>query len=373
MKKVCLVSLILVIVALSLWTGCAQSAPAPAPQPAPVPAPAPTQAPTTSPTQSPTPTAAPTPKTVMLDGISGQLSTPQYRTFFGVGDILKRTKSWVQLSTIESPGVQYNVEYLAKLDPDKRAKTVVNVSDTAYWFARAGKAPYTTKHTNLKVVAGFLVSSTLWVTLNENIKKLPDDFIGKSVGEFPAVYAQRPYWDILIDKVWGIRNKTKFTRVDFQSGADALRDNTLSAALTAVGLGKGGKWDLHQSLQEVVVTRKVYPLTVSVDDIKKVAEIAGEPEAPQEIPAGTYGAHQTQPATGMRIIAVCMVADVAMPDDVVYELVKNMSENSKMFADYVEFGDTINAKQLAYLAPISDVSEFHPGALKYYKEVGAIK
>jgi TRAP transporter TAXI family solute receptor len=318
------------------------------------------------------PTTKP-PQTVTLDALASEMGTDIYRTFFGVADILQRTGSWVRMSPVESPGTQYNVEYLAKIDPAKKSRTIINTSDTGYWLAREGKPPHTKKHTNLRVIGGFNVTAVNWVTLDPNMKKLPDDIIGKRMGIFPARFAQAPYWDILINQVWRIRDKAKFTQINFNPAADALRDGTLDAVLMGTRMGKGNSWDLHTTLQEVLVKHKVYPLSLPEDDVQKVAKIAGLPIRTQTLPAGTYGPHQTQPVKGMRIVTIVMTCDASMEEGVVYELVKTMVENRQRFSEYVTYGDHVTPQLLVDLAPIKDISEFHPGALKYYREVGAVK
>jgi hypothetical protein len=161
-------------------------------------------------------------KEVLLDCYSSEMNTDIYRFYFAAQTILQRSNSWVKLSSIESPGTQYNIEFLGKLDETKKSHTIINTSDTGYWLGRDGKRPYTKKHAGLRVLGGFNVVSSIWVTINPDIKKLPEDLIGKRIGLFPEKFAQAPYWDILIDKVWKIRDKAKYTRIFFNPGCDAL-------------------------------------------------------------------------------------------------------------------------------------------------------
>jgi TRAP transporter TAXI family solute receptor len=311
-------------------------------------------------------------KEVVLDCYTSEMGTDIYRFYFAPLDILQKAGSWVRLSTVETPGTQYNIEYLTKLDPAKKARTIINTSDTGYWLAREGKPPYTKKHTNLRILGGFSVVSSIWITLNPNVKKLPQDLIGKRIGIFPTKFAQAPYWDILIEKVWGIKDKAKFTRMFFAPAADALRDGLIDIILIGTTMGKGKTWEIMPALQEVSLKHKLYPLSLPKEDVEKVAKITGQPIRTQEIPVGTYNG-QTGPANGMRIVTSVMACDVSLDEDIAYELIKTLGENAHRFVEHVPFGEHITSKFMYDLCPILDVSELHPGALKYYREKGFIK
>ena len=75
----------------------------------------------------------------------------------------------------------------------------------------------------------------------------------------------------------------------------------------------------------------------------------------------------------MRIVTIVMTCDASMDEAVTYALVKTMVENRKQFSQYVTYGGHVSAALLVDLAPVKDISELHPGALKYYREVGVIK
>jgi TRAP transporter TAXI family solute receptor len=222
------------------------------------------------------------------------------------------------------------------------------------------------------VIAGFNLVSSIWVTLNPNIKKLPDDLIGKRVGLFPSKFGQAPYWDVLIDGVWGIKDKAKFTRMFFGPGANALRDGLIDAVLMGTTMGKGDTYEIMPVLQELTLKHKLYPLSLPKEAVKKVAEKTGQPIRTHTIPAGTYNG-QTEPANGMQIVTIAMSCDVSLDADVVYELVKTLGENAHRFAEHVPYGEHITPKLMYDLSPVLDKSEFHPGALKYYSEKGFIK
>ena len=311
-------------------------------------------------------------KEVVLDTYTSGLNTEIYQFYFAPLNILQKCGSWVKLSPAETSGTQYNIEYLAKLDPSKASKTIINTSSTGYWLAREGKAPYTRKHTNLRIIAGFSIVSSTWMTLDSNMKQLPKDFVGKRLTIFPTKFAHAPFFDVLLDNVWGIKDKAKYTRMFFGPAADALRDGLVDAILIGTLLGKGKTFEMLPALQEVSLRHKIYPLSIPEADMEKVAKITGMPLRIQKIPAGTYTG-QTEPVNGMRLVSTVMTCDASVDEEVVYELVKTLGENADRFSDYVPYGSHITPRFMFELCPVREESEIHPGALKYYREKGFVK
>ena len=62
-----------------------------------------------------------------------------------------------------------------------------------------------------------------------------------------------------------------------------------------------------------------------------------------------------------------LVAGAHVPDDVVYRITKILAENA---AEVAKLHPTLGAMTRAKLAPALEGLQYHPGALRYYKEVG---
>ena len=84
------------------------------------------------------------------------------------------------------------------------------------------------------------------------------------------------------------------------------------------------------------------------------------------IPAGTYSGIDNE----VKAVALttCFFANADMPDDVAYEFVKTVMENTADFVDANESCKYITPETVAEL-PIP----IHPGALKYYQEQGWVE
>ncbi|MCX5906693.1 MAG: C4-dicarboxylate ABC transporter substrate-binding protein, partial [Deltaproteobacteria bacterium] len=62
------------------------------------------------------------------------------------------------------------------------------------------------------------------------------------------------------------------------------------------------------------------------------------------------------------------IISAKLPDDLVYKITKTMVNNLPRYGDVVKDMKGVTAKDLAVDIGIP----FHPGTLKYYKEIGAL-
>ena len=86
------------------------------------------------------------------------------------------------------------------------------------------------------------------------------------------------------------------------------------------------------------------------------------------IPAGTYD-RQAEPVQ-TTAVKMLLLTDASMPDDVVYDLAKTFWENLDSLGKAHAVMKTVT-KEMA----VSDLSgiPLHPGAEKYYREIGLLK
>ena len=120
------------------------------------------------------------------------------------------------------------------------------------------------------------------------------------------------------------------------------------------------------SIMDLASTRKIRLLTLPEDKIKAMQKLnAGY--IPRLIRKGTYqGVDYDVPGFGF---FTHLIASSKLPDDLVYKMTKAMVESLPRFGDVVKAMKGLTAEDLALDIGIP----FHPGAMKYYKEVGAIK
>lgn len=120
------------------------------------------------------------------------------------------------------------------------------------------------------------------------------------------------------------------------------------------------------SIMDLASTRKIDLISMSDDKIKAMQNLnAGY--IPRKIPKGTYqGVDHDVFGFGF---FTHMIVSSDLSDELVYKMTKTMVDNLSNFANVVSAMKGIEAQDLALDIGIP----FHPGALKYYKEIGAIK
>lgn len=132
---------------------------------------------------------------------------------------------------------------------------------------------------------------------------------------------------------------------------DAILDATgLGAAWIADIYGDGSNWDL---------------LSLSEDEIATICEASPE-YSRMVIPAGTYNGQTDDTVTvGLWTTVFC---NASMDDDTAYGIVKSIMENKESLVKaHSFFGDLAPENVVnACVAPL------HPGAEKYYKEIGVL-
>jgi len=151
-----------------------------------------------------------------------------------------------------------------------------------------------------------------------------------------------------------------FSKVEylaFGESVELMKNRQLDVTLQSAGLGVSSIRDLATSIKIVVV-----PVPAAV--VAKVGDAAYQSAT---IPANTYDGQTTDTPTVA--IKNFLVSHQGVPEDVVYAMTKSMFESL----------DTLVAAHNAAKGIQRDTATqgttvtFHPGAAKYYKEVGLMK
>lgn len=144
----------------------------------------------------------------------------------------------------------------------------------------------------------------------------------------------------------------------FADGVESIKDGKIAAAFTVAGAPT-------TAIVDLAATNDFNMLSLSDDAVKYLTTTY--PFLVQEnLPAGTYD--------GIDYEVVCvavkavMVASKDLSEDVVYELTKTMFENQAELANGHAKFELLSAENAVAGASV----DIHPGALKYYQEVGAL-
>jgi uncharacterized protein len=139
---------------------------------------------------------------------------------------------------------------------------------------------------------------------------------------------------------------------------DAFLNRQIDVYTNTVGTGAS-------DFQQALATRSSRLYAVPEDIRQKMIKNWGY--VAYDIPANTY-AGQTEVVPSLDL-STLVITNASMDDDMVYEMVKRMAENkSRLVSAYSGFANW-EPKDMAIGAPIP----LHPGAEKYYREVGWIK
>ena len=347
MKKI--VALILAAAMVFALVACGGGSTSTTPAPAATEQPAASQpaASEPAPAATPAPAAAPVKVTLATGGTS--------RTYYAVGGVLGTVlgpKLTLTELSVESTGAsKANVNMIT----DGEAQMAILQSDVINYA-----------HNGTNTFAGEVEDNALWVAgiYNETVQILAkpgiehvSDLKGKTVcvgdvGSGTEVNA----WQVL-GAAGLTKDDIKVVNGSFQDGVDQLKDGKIDAAFTVAGAPT-------TAIVDYATTNELNLVSLSDDELAAIR--AEYPFLVQDnLPAGTYNGQDKE--TVCVAVQAALVASKELSEDVVYEITKGMFDNkADLEAGHAKFG-FLDAK----VASVGTVP-LHPGAEKYYKEIGVL-
>ncbi len=143
----------------------------------------------------------------------------------------------------------------------------------------------------------------------------------------------------------------------FGESVELMKNRQLDVTLQSAGLGVASIRDLSTSIKIIVVP-------IPADVVAKVGDAAYQPSV---IPANTYTGQTADVPTAA--IKNFLVSHEGVPADVVYLMTKSMFENLDTMVAAHAAAKGITKQGATSGTPVT----FHPGAEKYYREVGLMK
>ena len=146
------------------------------------------------------------------------------------------------------------------------------------------------------------------------------------------------------------------SNLSFKESSDGLQNGTLDACFIVAGIPNAALQELSLSKDIVLVSLDKTQLDEILNQYKYYTEVT--------IPANTYN----NVTTDTRAIAVkaTIAVNNNIPEDVVYNLVKTLFDKKADLATAHAKGEELNIEEAYKGISIP----FHPGALKYYEELG---
>ena len=149
----------------------------------------------------------------------------------------------------------------------------------------------------------------------------------------------------------------KVEYLPFGESVELMKNRQLDVTLQSAGLGVASLRDLAVSMQIVVVE-------IPADVVAKVGDAAYQPAV---IPANTYEG-QTKDVPSIAIQNF-LVTREGLSDDTVYTMTKAMWENLDALVAAHAAGKAIRKENALKGMPLP----LHPGAARYYREIGLLK
>lgn len=300
-----------------------------------------------------------------VEFLGSPIGTAGYNLTFAFAEILNKYGSGIQASAMETSGHAENLKTLAEM-MDKRKNTLIYMAPITFHQGRVGDPPLTAPYTSLKAVvsAGGMVA--VFVTLDEKIKT-KDDMIGKRVAIGPKGTSIYLFPKAILEHGWGIWDKIKVDYLHWDKNKDALLDGLIDVGMQSTS-GMEPNWPLTPAFEALIASKKVYYISSDEEAIRLAKEKTGYPYSGYTVPAGTFGPTQPQPIVG-GVYCNGWFTDAAMDENVVYEIVKAAYENIGKFGDYDASGKQMTREKMTFFPPLEE-KDFHPGAVRFYKEKG---
>ena len=306
---------------------------------------------------------------VTIASYAAPFGTPNYMHSNALESISAKHHPWLRIKATETPGFVWNVQQMSK-HPELWDKVIFQSGMSMVWMAENGMPPFKKKFTGIKALGNWAYGGMALTTFNPDIKSI-GDLVGKKVGL--GLMSQNNYGyfpRMIIEKGWGLKGKVKMSMVGTKAANDSLIDGLVDVSINYIAppLKPGGKALLPAGLKKLFsVGRPVYFVDMGKEQIEKLAKKTGCPLFPITLPAGSV--------EGLKKDVVIMGVDVGhyamsnMRDEIAYEFAKFYWENIQRLPEYYAAGKW-STQGLTTKATPKEM--YHPGAIKFYEEVGAV-
>jgi TRAP transporter TAXI family solute receptor len=298
--------------------------------------------------------------------------TTTYALSFALAEIVNQKSTWLRLTAVESAGSIANLRTVAE-NPEKRENTVFFTHEASNYQARTAMEPFTSEYKGARAMAAF-TQGAMWFWTKDKSISSPKDLAGKRImlGSRGANTAVVYEWLL---KRWGVWDTVEVSYGAPGAQVDALTDGLVDAIGTPFGASSspGGEPPFKLSGLSIKLFSSrpnIGWIVISPEDIQAMVSATGYPSVTTTMPAGVLDKFGVMQGGPMPVWGNTMAwwADVEVDEDVVYELVKTMYENTSMFAELAgPPGESVTQQTMARVAVEDDL--FHPGALKFYKEM----
>ncbi|HQE67412.1 MAG TPA: TAXI family TRAP transporter solute-binding subunit [Bacillota bacterium] len=274
------------------------------------------------------------------------------------GSMAQIFNSKIQNMNVTAQATGASVENL-KLIGQKEAELAIVQNDMTDYAYNGTEAFKDSKIANVRVIANLYPEVIQIVSSADSGIKTLTDIKGKKFSVGAPGSGVEANARQLLDVMGMTYNDFSANYLSFAESADSLKDNHIDGFLFVSGIP-------NAAIQDTATTSSLNFVSIPDDVIKKL--IDKYPFFTEfVIPAGTYKG-QTADVKTVAMKAT-LVAGAEVSEQVIYSITKALFENQPELASAHAKGAELSLENA-----VNGVSvPFHPGAEKYYKEVGAIK
>jgi len=222
-----------------------------------------------------------------------------------------------------------------------------------------GRPPFKKKMENMRQLANLYPQYFQMAVWEDSGIKSVADLKGKTISPGPKGHTGELLAQQVLE-VYGLSYKdmAKIHHVQYSDSVSLMKDGHAQAFILGTTIPAS-------TIIDLAAAKKIRLLALPDDKIKALQKInAGYLK--RVIPKGTYpGVDYDVPGVGY---FTHLVISAKLPDELVYKITKTLVNNLPLFANVVKDMKSTTPKDLALDLGIP----YHPGALKYFKEIGAL-
>ena len=271
-----------------------------------------------------------------------------------IGEILKKEIPGTTASVLPGAGI-INVQGVDSARADIGFGNSVSTVD-----GLAGRDPFKAPVKNVRQLATLYMQYFQLIVLEDAKVKNVTDLKGKSIAVQPRGNTGEQMTRELL-QVYGLSYKDlgKISHVSYNDAVALMKDGHVQAYTLISTVPAASVLDLASD-------RKIQMLSVPEDKFKELQKI-NSGYARREIPKGTYPGVD-YPVEAFGTYTHLMIRG-DLPDDLVFGITKALAKNVDNLGAVVKDVKGLTVKEMAFDVGVP----YHPGALKYYKEVGVLK
>jgi len=288
-----------------------------------------------------------------LKMMTGPMGGSWYPLGGAIADAIQREIPGVTVSVAPGGGMA-NVEGLELGKCDIGYSNSSSAVDAFY-----GRPPFKKKMENMRQLANLYPQYFQMAVWEDSGIKSVADLKGKTISPGPKGHTGELLAQQVLE-VYGLSYKdmAKIHHVQYSDSVSLMKDGHAQAFILGTTIPAS-------TIIDLAAAKKIRLLALPDDKIKALQKInAGYLK--RVIPKGTYpGVDYDVPGVGY---FTHLVISAKLPDELVYKITKTLANNLPRFANVVKDMKSTTPKDLALDLGIP----YHPGALKYFKEIGAL-